>query len=54
MRRTPTVLYYLGDIGRVGGFSFGPTPASGDLLKRELEQVPLIGLPLDCWRRVTC
>ena len=39
VRRTPTVLYYCGELGRVGGFPFGPTPATGDLLKRELQQV---------------
>ena len=32
VRRTPTVLYYYGNVGRVAGFPFGPTPASGGVL----------------------
>ena len=37
--RTPTVLFYASSIGRVGGFAFGPTPASGSVLKTGLDQV---------------
>ena len=39
VKRTPTVLYYCGDVGRVGGFTFGPTPARGTNLRREFEMV---------------
>ena len=39
VKRTPTVLYYCGEVGRVGGFTFGPTPARGTNLRREFEMV---------------
>ena len=37
--RTPTVLYYCGDIGRVSGFPFGETPAEGSFLRDEYKRV---------------
>ena len=39
VRRTPTVLYYCGPIGRVEGFAFGPTPAEGSMLRRDFDRV---------------
>ena len=39
VRRTPTVLYYYGNVGRVAGFPFGPTPASGGVLADEFDYV---------------
>lgn len=38
VKRTPTVLYFCGGVGRVGGFAFGPK-VDRDLVHTELEQV---------------
>ena len=35
IKRTPTVLYYLGGVGRVGGFAFGPK-VDRNLLQQEV------------------
>ena len=39
VQRTPTVLYYVGEVGRVCGFPFGPTPAERNTLRREFDAV---------------
>merc|ERR1719460_265702 len=35
VKKTPTVLYYQGKVGRVGGFPFGPPLSSGAVLNKE-------------------